>query len=159
MDFMEPKKHFLRNKAEEAGWKRLGHAQQNTRWLPPTGAIVSKPHVYEEEYDIKRFMRWIATQLSAKYNIKSEVQCYYEISERRIVVAANENVDIMKLRKEVNGKSLAYFFENVLNAPIPGNYCGKAYAWRGQRHTDELQKLFGIANESTEVDWSEVFFR
>lgn len=58
MDYKaKSEKHSLGQKAEKAGWTRLGRVRQDTRWLPPTGANVSKPHVYEEEYDIKRFMR------------------------------------------------------------------------------------------------------
>ena len=152
--------HSLGKKAEEAKWTRLGNVQQNTRWLPPTGAKVSKPHVYAEEYDLKRLMRWIASYLSARYNIGSEVQCYYDISKRRIVVAANDNSDIEKLKSMVDNMSLADVFNNALIQQIPiGLYATTPRASQGRRHWGELKKLANIAQKSMgERDWSKVSF-
>lgn len=140
--------HSLGKKAKEAGWKKQGNVQQDTRWLPPTRANVSKPHVYEEEYDIKRFMRWIASYLSAKYDIGSEVQCYYDISTRRIVVAANDNSDIKKLQSTVNNMSLADVFNYDIIRQIPrGLYGTTPKASQGRRHWEELRKLADSAKK------------
>lgn len=161
MDYKaKSEKHSLGQKAEEAGWKQQGCVRQDMRWLPSTGANVSKPHVYEEEYDIKRFMRWIASYLSAKYNIGSEVQCYYDIRTSRIVVAANDNSDITKLQLKVNNKPLAEVFNNDLIQQIPmGLYAITPKALQGRRHWEELNKLADSAKKRKgERDLSKVFF-
>ena len=142
-------KGHLGKAASKAGWEKLGSVAQNTRWLPPTRAKVSEPHVYAEEDDLKRLMRWIASYLSARYNIGSEVQCYYDISTRRIVVAANDNSDIEKLKSMVGNMSLAAVFNDVSIQQIPiGLYATTPKASQGQRHWEELKKLANIAKKS-----------
>ena len=158
MDYkVKSEEHFL-EKAEEAGWKRLGHVVQDTRWLPPTGANVSKPHVYEKEYDIKRFMRWIASYLSAKYSIGSEVQCYYEASTRRILVAANKDSDIRTLESQVNKRLLRLFLLDVALEPFPigSGKAAKELKKRQIRHGEELSRLSDMAIKGKGIDLSKV---
>lgn len=87
---------FLPIAVEAAGWQKLGGANQNTRYQAPTH-IKSEPHAFPEEYDIHRFLRWLSTWLKYRYEVESEIQCYYDTSTRRILVAANKNSDIHKL--------------------------------------------------------------
>lgn len=159
MDYkVKSEDHFLEKKAEEAGWTRLGHVRQDTRWLPKTGANVSKPHVYEEEYDIKRFMRWIASYLSAKYNIGSEVQCYYDIRTRRILVAANKDSDISTLASQISTRLLRLFLLEVAFEPFPigSGKTVKELTKRQIRHGKKLSRLSDMAMISKGIDLSKV---
>lgn len=159
MDYkVKSEDHFLEKKAEEARWTRLGSVRQDTRWLPPTGANVSKPHVYEEEYDIKRFMRWIASYLSAKYNIGSEVQCYYEASARKILVSANKSSDISTLASYVNGRLLSLFLIDVAFEPSPigSGKTVKELTKRQIRHGEELSRLCDTSFKIKGVNLSKV---
>lgn len=151
----------LRVIAKEAGWQEVGAAMQSTRWqLPEAKMGKSIPHTYAQEYDIKRFMRWIATRLSVQYAIKSEIQCYYDASTHRILVAANDSFDMGTLEQHVHTVPLVHFFENVLKVPFPIGFAKtkKEKLNRQKRHGEQLGVLSQIALTNTQENWTQVRF-
>lgn len=106
--------------AKAMGWNEHGNpsAPVSHRWESPN-SVVSQSHEFPEEHDIHRFLRWIATRLSKYYGINSEIQCYYDTSSGRILVAANSSEDLKQLRV-INNMTLRSFFEQSSQYSSPG---------------------------------------
>lgn len=147
--------------AEKAGWIQVGYVAQNTRYqLPDNEMRESAHHMYAEECDSKRFMRWIATYLSANYNISSEVQCYHEQTTCRILVAANENSDLKILESGLHRMRLVDFFKKVSKEPvaIKSSRTSETLKARQLRQGKELKRLADMAGKSKNVTWSSYSF-
>lgn len=88
------------------------------------------------------------------------MQCYHEKSTCKILVAANENSDIMKLKSMVHEMPLIRFFQEVSEEqnPFKLGVTKDPLGDRQIRHWQELNKLSDMANQSEEVTWSEYSF-
>lgn len=149
--------------AEAVGWTELGNpsAPVSHRWESPND-VVSQSHEFPEEHDIHRFLRWIATRLSKYYGINSEIQCYYDTSSGRILVAANSSGDLRQLRV-INNMTLRSFFEQSSQYSSPGTLPRGTGAMAAQkkriiRHMSQMQGISQFALEQGDDRLNQIKF-
>lgn len=97
------------------------------------GAGARNPREYGQGEDIHRFLRWLSTFFSVKYQITGEIQCYYDESGNRILVSTNLSREILKL-------------ENMRGKVATDYTAGMTH--RQRRHMRHMYRIYRILGQS-----------